>query len=96
MSAARELIFKAVAAFPGQFHGRSVRIRFSAVAGEWQVIIGVELLDEASQVGLMDEMPCGEVAKALGTTERVVEDIYGHHSPEQLRGVVRSVPTQRR
>ena len=45
---------------------------------------------------VMDGMPFGKVAKALGTTERVVEDVYGHHSPEHLRGVVESVSGRRR
>jgi integrase len=45
---------------------------------------------------VMDGMPFGKVAKALGTTERVVEDVYGHHSPEHLRGVVESVSGRRK
>ncbi len=45
---------------------------------------------------VMDGMPFGKIAKALGTTERVIEDVYGHHSPEHLRGVVESVSGRRR
>ena len=40
---------------------------------------------------VMDGVPFGKVARALGTTERVIEDVYGHHAPEHLRGVVESV-----
>ena len=45
---------------------------------------------------VMDGLPFGKVAKALGTTERVVEDVYGHLSPEHVRGVVESVSGRRR
>lgn len=45
---------------------------------------------------VMDAMPCGKVAKALGTTGRVVEDVSGHPSPKHLRGVVESVSGRRR
>jgi hypothetical protein len=31
------------------------------------------------------------VAAALGTTERIVSEVYGHHAPERLRGVVNAV-----
>ena len=36
------------------------------------------------------------MAKALGTTERVVEDAYGRHAPEHLRGVAENVSGRRR
>lgn len=35
--------------------------------------------------------PTGMVAAALGTAERIVAEVYGHHAPEKLRGVVNSV-----
>lgn len=31
------------------------------------------------------------IAGALGTTEAIVENVYGHHAPEHLRGVVETV-----
>lgn len=36
-------------------------------------------------------VPFGKVARALGTNEQVVEQVYGHHLPEHLRGVVEIV-----
>ena len=36
-------------------------------------------------------VPFGKVARALGTNEQVVEQVYGHHLPEHLRGVVETV-----
>lgn len=45
---------------------------------------------------VMDRTPFGKVATALGTTERVVEDVYGRHSPEDLRGMVESLSGRRR
>lgn len=36
-------------------------------------------------------MPSGKVARALGTNEQVVEQVYGHHLPEHLRDVVETV-----
>ncbi|TXM65856.1 site-specific integrase [Methylobacterium sp. WL120] len=38
----------------------------------------------------------GMVALALGTTERIVRDVYGHHAPEHMRGVVEAVSAGRR
>lgn len=38
----------------------------------------------------------GMVALALGTTERIVRDVYGHHAPEHMRGVVEAVSARRR
>jgi integrase len=35
--------------------------------------------------------PTGMVAAALGTTERIVSEVYGHHAPDRLRGVVNAV-----
>lgn len=32
-----------------------------------------------------------KIAAALGTTEQVVQDVYGHHAPERLREVVEAV-----
>lgn len=40
--------------------------------------------------------PFGLVAGALGTSERIVQQVYGHHSPDYLRGVVNAVGTRRR
>ncbi|SFV11896.1 MULTISPECIES: site-specific integrase [unclassified Methylobacterium] len=40
---------------------------------------------------VMAGVPFGKVARALGTTEQVVEQVYGHHLPEHLRGVVETV-----
>lgn len=40
---------------------------------------------------VMDGVPFGKVAQALGTTEAIVSQVYGHHAPEHLRGVVESV-----
>lgn len=36
-------------------------------------------------------MANGLVAAAAGTTERIIQDTYGHHAPERLRGVVNAV-----
>ncbi|MDP4026538.1 hypothetical protein Q8W71_28380 [Methylobacterium sp. NEAU 140] len=36
----------------------------------------------------MDGVPFGKMARALGTTERIVEDVDGRHAPEHLRDVV--------
>ncbi|MBV9978032.1 MAG: site-specific integrase [Hyphomicrobiales bacterium] len=36
-------------------------------------------------------LPFGQIARALGTTETMVERRYGHHSPEHLRDVVEGV-----
>ncbi len=36
-------------------------------------------------------VPFGKVAGALGTNEHVVEQVYGYHLPEHLRGVVETV-----
>jgi hypothetical protein len=36
-------------------------------------------------------VPFGKVARALGTNGQVVEQVYGHHLPEHLRGVVETV-----
>jgi integrase len=36
------------------------------------------------------------IAGALGTTEKIVEGVYGHHAPEHLRGVVEGVSGRRR
>ena len=36
-----------------------------------------------------------EVALALGTSEKVVREVYGHHSPEHLRSVVERVSRRR-
>lgn len=36
------------------------------------------------------------IAGALGTTEKIVERVYGHHSPEHLRDVVEGVSDRRR
>lgn len=41
-------------------------------------------------------MPFGKVAKAIGTTKRVIADVYGHHSPEHLGGVIKIVSGRRR
>ena len=38
----------------------------------------------------------GMVALALGTTERIVRDVYGHHAPDHMRGVVEAVSGRRR
>jgi integrase len=35
--------------------------------------------------------PTGMVAAALSTTERIVSEVYGHHAPDRLRGVVNAV-----
>jgi integrase len=43
-----------------------------------------------------DGVPFSKVAMALGTTEKVVEGVYGHHAPEHLRSVVESVSGRRR
>lgn len=40
--------------------------------------------------------PLGLVAAALGTSEQIVETVYGHHAPERLRSVVETVSTRRR
>jgi integrase len=40
---------------------------------------------------VQDGVPLGKVAGALGTTERMVDQTYGHHSPERLRDVVDAV-----
>ena len=40
---------------------------------------------------VMAGVPFGKVARALGTTEQVVEDVFGPHLPEHLRGVVETV-----
>ncbi|ACL59002.1 site-specific integrase [Methylobacterium nodulans] len=40
--------------------------------------------------------PFGLVAGALGTTEAIVANVYGHHAPEHLRGVVETVSGRRR
>lgn len=40
---------------------------------------------------VMDGQPFGKVAAALGTTERMVQQTYGHHHPDHLRGVVSAV-----
>lgn len=39
--------------------------------------------------------PFGLVAGALGTTEKIVTQVYGHHHPDHLRGVVNSVGTRK-
>ncbi|UMY19083.1 site-specific integrase [Methylobacterium organophilum] len=44
---------------------------------------------------VMDGVPFGKVAQALGTTEMIVQDVYGHHAPEHLRSVVESVSRRR-
>lgn len=40
--------------------------------------------------------PLGLVAAALGTSEPIVERVYGHHAPERLRSVVETVANRRR
>ncbi|MER2263551.1 tyrosine-type recombinase/integrase [Methylobacterium oxalidis] len=45
---------------------------------------------------VMDGVPFSKVAMALGTTEAIVERVYGHHAPEHLRSVVESVSRRRR
>ncbi|VUD71803.1 Tyrosine recombinase XerD [Methylobacterium symbioticum] len=44
---------------------------------------------------VMDGVPFSKVAMALGTTEKVVEQVYGHHAPEHLMSVVESVSRRR-
>jgi integrase len=44
---------------------------------------------------VMDGVPFGKVAMALGTTEKVIDQVYGHHSPESMRSVVESVSRRR-
>lgn len=39
--------------------------------------------------------PFGLVAAALGTTEKIVTEVYGHHAPEHTRSVVNSVGRRR-
>ena len=43
-----------------------------------------------------DGVSFGMVALAIGTTERIVRDVYGHHGPDHLRDVVESVSAGRR
>ncbi|ACL58706.1 tyrosine-type recombinase/integrase [Methylobacterium nodulans] len=43
---------------------------------------------------VMDGLPFGKVAAALGTSERMVQQVYGHHAPEHLRDVVNAVGRQ--
>jgi integrase len=38
---------------------------------------------------------CAKIASAIGTTEKIVEHVYGHLSPDRLRDVVASVARQR-
>lgn len=40
---------------------------------------------------VQDGQPLGKVAAALGTTEAMVQRVYGHHAPERLRDVVNAV-----
>jgi integrase len=40
---------------------------------------------------VQDGVPLNMVAGALGTTERMVQDVYGNHAPEHLREVVNAV-----
>ncbi|WP_245930870.1 tyrosine-type recombinase/integrase [Methylobacterium radiodurans] len=44
---------------------------------------------------VMDGVPFSKVAMALGTTEKVVEQVSGHHRPEHLLSVVESVSRRR-
>ena len=44
---------------------------------------------------VQDGQPFGLVAAALGTTEKIVTEVYGHHAPEHTRGVVNSVGRRR-
>jgi integrase len=44
---------------------------------------------------VMDGVPFSKVAMTLGTTEKVVEQVYGHHAPDHLRAVVESVSRRR-
>lgn len=45
---------------------------------------------------VQDGMSLGKVAAALGTTEKVVEGVYGHHIPHRLRDVVKNVSGRRK
>lgn len=40
---------------------------------------------------VQDGVPLGKVAAALGTTEAMVQKVYGHHAPERLRDGVNAV-----
>ncbi len=40
---------------------------------------------------VMSGQPFGKVAQALGTTERIVESVYGKYHPDHLQGVVNAV-----
>ncbi len=45
---------------------------------------------------VQDGMALGKVAAALGTTKQIVQSVYGHHNPHQLRDVVKSVSRRRK
>jgi hypothetical protein len=44
--------------------------------------------------GLQRSIPIWEVAGFIGASEKVIRDIYGHHSPEHLSGPKKRFPGQ--